>query len=803
MRSIEKPHRNAHLLTVLLFLLSLSLPLPVRAGDPVEGKEPSERGTKDVPAFAVPVGSLEEAVRTGRLPETVWKQARKQGAVHVLVQLALPEPYRPDSLLDEAAAEKQRRAIADAQDALGRELWGQLSEEPRRMRYTPYASIWSDEKVLLTLVASKQVRRIQENAVQRAHLANSIDQIDADTVQASLGPLGAGQTIAILDTGVASDHPFLRNRVVSEACYSDDGGSSTRDSVCPNGREATTVAGSGAPCTFAGCDHGTHVAGIAAGRDDGTIGYDGVAGAARIIAIQVFHRQNDEDACEDLNLTAPCPLTWISDVVQGLERVYELRDTFAIASANMSLGGGFYTSQSTCDDDNEAYRDIAATLWGAGIVPVASAGNSAMQFDDAGNFLGNRPGIGRPACVSNVVSVGALTRPFVGAAAGAVAGFSQYSSFTDLLAPGVGIVSSVSPPGDGGKSGTSMAAPHVAGALAALAAVAPGGTPAVLTSALTGTGLAVADTRNGTSAPAIRLDRAVEQRLGRPLAPTGLRVAAITGTTADIAWDNQSPSATEFRVEATPPDTIQNPPRRTTTSASSATVGALRPDLTYTVIVRACAAGVCSDPSEPLTFRTLDTLPPEPVDFRVTFRGPDRLDLAWDVPAGNPVTELTLGHDTLGGQHYRTLGATERTATFTGLTHDTLYRFWIRTHNQDGRSEQVQLSARTLSLGPPPAAPTNLRECVPNFFRNCLSLGTLFLWRDNATTETRYEFEWSRVQVGVPPWQAHYASMAIGANRTSYDLKHLVSGALYYVRVRACNAAGCSAYSNTLTYGAP
>ena len=79
------------------------------------------------------------------------------------------------------------------------------------------------------------------------------------------------------------------------------------------------------------CNHGTHVAGIVAGRSgvSGSPG-PGVAPEADIIAIQVFSR---------VLVTALVHGT--SDIMKGLERVYELRNTYSIASVNMSLGGNY------------------------------------------------------------------------------------------------------------------------------------------------------------------------------------------------------------------------------------------------------------------------------------------------------------------------------------------------------------------------------------------------------------------------------------------------------------------------------
>src|SRR5258705_417618 len=82
----------------------------------------------------------------------------------------------------------------------------------------------------------------------------------------------SGWVVAILDTGVHGAHPFLAGKVVSEACYSAHGD-------CPNGNDEQIGAGAGETCTYAPhtCRHGTHVAGIAAGRGDD---FSGVARGA-------------------------------------------------------------------------------------------------------------------------------------------------------------------------------------------------------------------------------------------------------------------------------------------------------------------------------------------------------------------------------------------------------------------------------------------------------------------------------------------------------------------------------------------
>jgi len=130
-----------------------------------------------------------------------------------------------------------------------------------------------------------------------------------------------------------------------------------------------------------------------------------------------------------------------------LERVYQLRNTRSFAAVNMSLGGGRYYS--SCDTDSR--KAIIDNLRAAGIATVISSGND-----------GFRDSVGAPACISTAVTVGSTTKQDT------LAFDSNMSSMVDLLAPGDSINSSVPGGGFAFFSGTSMAAPHVAGAWALL-----------------------------------------------------------------------------------------------------------------------------------------------------------------------------------------------------------------------------------------------------------------------------------------------------------------------------------------------
>ena len=189
----------------------------------------------------------------------------------------------------------------------------------------------------------------------------------------------------------------------------------------------STAEGSAMPyggiCPAGECDHGTHVAGIVAGRR-GILGSPGpgVAPEAGIIAIQVF------------SMTDSGLASWSSDLMKGLERVLDLHNTSlisptVIASVNMSLGGGAYPC---------LLRQVHPALKDA-IDNLASMQASPRLLQAAITILAWA--ISSPACISSAISVGATTD------SDAVASYSNSASFLSLLAPGSIITSSV--PGGG------------------------------------------------------------------------------------------------------------------------------------------------------------------------------------------------------------------------------------------------------------------------------------------------------------------------------------------------------------------
>ena len=201
-------------------------------------------------------------------------------------------------------------------------------------------------------------------------------------------------------------------------------------------------------------------------------------------------------------------MSYTSDQIQGLERVYALRNTYKIASVNMSLGGGRYYTQASCDSDNGSIKSAIDTLRSVNIATVIASGND-----------GYTNSIGAPGCVSSAVSVGATwdSHSANGISCSAVnyggvnkvACFSNSASFLNLLAPGIWITSSTPGASYATWAGTSMATPFAAGAWALMKQKNASLTVTDGLTALSSTGVGVTDARNSIVKPRIQIDAAL------------------------------------------------------------------------------------------------------------------------------------------------------------------------------------------------------------------------------------------------------------------------------------------------------
>lgn len=284
---------------------------------------------------------------------------------------------------------------------------------------------------------------------------------------------GAGTAVAILDTGVDHQHEMFAGRITASACFS-TAVSGESQSFCPGGAAQDTtseLAGDNCPMfasnglPVGGCDHGTHVAGIAVGsriEDSGSPGrvLEGIATEAGIVAVQVFSMFEGSEFCGSGH---PCALSYNSDTLAALEWIYNERARLNVSAINMSLGSGRHTS--ACPDDIRA--PIIGLLRDAGILTVIASGNDG--YEDAVNS---------PACIAEAITVSSDTT------------IANRNYLADISAPGANIRSAIpgstndASNGVASKSGTSMAAPHVAGTIALMRAAYPDATAGEIESAL-------------------------------------------------------------------------------------------------------------------------------------------------------------------------------------------------------------------------------------------------------------------------------------------------------------------------------
>lgn len=308
---------------------------------------------------------------------------------------------------------------------------------------------------MAALLADPRVAFVSEDravTIIAQTLPTGVNRVDAEVTHAS-GNMGAGVHVAVIDTGIDLKHPDLQANIV--------GGKN-----CSSGKSYAD-----------GNGHGTHVAGTIAALNN-TVGVVGMAPGAKLWSVRVLNNSGSG--------------TW-SSVICGIDFVTSKAPANGgpITVANMSLGGGGLSDNDCGNTNLDALHKAICKSRDAGVTYVVAAGNENADASLSVPSAYDDAVITVSALADSDGASGGLGAATTYGADDTFASFSNYGSVVDIGAPGVRILSTWKGGGYATISGTSMASPHVAGAVALYLYAHPGTTWSAVRDALVAAGEAL------------------------------------------------------------------------------------------------------------------------------------------------------------------------------------------------------------------------------------------------------------------------------------------------------------------------
>ena len=340
--------------------------------------------------------------------------------------------------------------------------------------------------------------------------------------------------VGIIDTGIQWDHPDLAANIwqnpgeIAGNGIDDDSNGFVDDVRGWDfyNNDNTTYDGAGNASVDA---HGTHVAGTIGGIGGNGVGVAGVNWSVKMASGKFL---------------GPTGSGYTSGAVSALNYFTALkRSGINIVATSNSWGGGGYDS---------AMQNAIDAAGDQGMLFVAAAGNNARDNDTTANYPSNyqctKGGTRGWDCMIAVASI---------TSTGALSSFSDWGATTvDIGAPGSAITSSVPISSYASYNGTSMATPHVSGAIALCASINPSLTPRQLHDAVLNTAAATASL-SGKTVTGGRLDigaMAQSCAAGVPLvpvtgAPTALTATALDESNVRLTWTDGATGENRFEIE--------------------------------------------------------------------------------------------------------------------------------------------------------------------------------------------------------------------------------------------------------------
>ena len=366
--------------------------------------------------------------------------------------------FDPEAFIDDV---DYRFVIVVNEDTDPQEVAARHGVEPFHIydssdRFRGFAAVLSDE-MLADLESDPDVRGVNQDQVFKAddNYYYGLQRIEGDLNVANYSGEGVDVDIAILDTGIKVHWDYdVAGGFNSVASYNDPNAWDDDQCCWPT------------PQTYG---HGTHVAGIAAAiMGNGSMA--GVAAGARLWAVKVLDADGNGFA---------------TDIAAGLD--WAVAQGIPVANLSLSAAG---TVSGDCNTTTDVVYQAVCNAVANGTTVVVSAGNYHVDaagyvpasFDEVitvaalSDWDGQPGGLASQACSSSQASAGGPDDT--------LAKFSNYGSDVDIIAPGVCIRSHGNDGYDYTVSGTSQAAPHVAGAAAIYLHHHPGATVAQVRAAL-------------------------------------------------------------------------------------------------------------------------------------------------------------------------------------------------------------------------------------------------------------------------------------------------------------------------------